>query len=159
MYVDRTKSAADNMLALLNTTNSATLTYADFSLGDPVALAPVYLPKADPEDPDEPEIVDRSADNTQIAATGKGDYSEVVTLTYRRLDLDFEVQYINYAAADFTDWADFKAEFAVKNDIRVEELVFSITDLPTTPGVNNVTINPVAKSLIYFGTKTIRITV
>jgi hypothetical protein len=147
------------MLALLNTTNSATLTYADFQLSDPVALPPVYLPKADPEDPDEPDVVDRSADNTQIAATGKGDYSEVVQLTYRRLDLDFEVQFINYNKVDYTDWADFKTKFAVKNDIRVEELVFSVTDLPTTPGVNNVTVVPVAKSLIYFGTKTIKITV
>lgn len=159
MYVDRTKSAADNMLALLNTTNDAVLTYADFKLGDPVALPTVYLPKADPEDPDEPDIIDRSADNTKVAATGINDYSEVVDLTYRRLDLDFEVQFIWYAKTDFTDWADFKTKFAVKNDIRVEELVFSISALPTTPGTNDVVVTPVAKSLIYFGTKTIRITV
>jgi hypothetical protein len=147
------------MLALLNTTNDAELTYADFQLGDPTALPPVYLPPADPEDPDEPQIVDRSADNTQISATGKGDYSEVVQLTYRRLDLDFEVQFIRYDAVDYTDWADFKAKFAVKNDIRVEELVFNPAALPTVPGTYDIAVNPVAKSLIYFGTKTIKITV
>ena len=159
MYVDRTKSAADNMLALLNTTNDAALTYADFQLGDPTALPPVYLPPADPEDPDEPQIVDRSADNTQISATGKGDYSEVVQLTYRRLDLDFEVQFIRYDAVDYTDWADFKAQFAVKNDIRVEELVFNPAVMPTVPGTHDIAVNPVAMSLIYFGTKTIKVTV
>jgi hypothetical protein len=147
------------MLALLNTTNDADLTYADFKLGDPIALPPVYLPKADPEDPDEPDVVDRTADNTKIVATGQGDYSEAVELTYRRLDLDFEVQFIRYYKIDYTDWADFKAKFAVKNDIRVEELVFSISALPTAPGITYVDVTPVAKSLIYFGTKQIRITV
>lgn len=159
MYVNRTKSAADNMLALVNTTNDSELTYADFKLGDPITLPPVYLPKADPEDPDEPEIVDRTADNTKIVATGINDYSEAVELTYRRLDLDFEVQFIRYYKIDYTSWADFLEKFAVKNDIRVEELVFSATELPTTPGIHNIDVTPVAKSLIYFGTKTIRITV
>lgn len=159
MYVDRTKSAADNMLALLNTTNDAALTHRDFELGDPIALPPVYLPKANPDDPDEPNIVDRSADNTQISATGKGDYSEVVQLTYRRLDLDFEVQFIRYNQVDYTDWADFKDKFAVKNDIRVEELVFTPAVLPSIPGVHDITVNPVAKSLIYFGSKVIKVTV
>lgn len=159
MYVDRTKSAADNMLALLNTTNDAELTYADLKLGDPLALPPVYLPPADPEDPDEPPLVDRSADNTKIVATGINDYSEAVELTYRRLDLDFEVQFIRYYKIDYTDWADFLTKFAVKNDIRVEELIFTPAELPTTPGIHYIVVTPVAKSLIYFGTKSIRITV
>lgn len=159
MYVDRTKSAADNMLALLNTTNDAELTYADFKLGDPTALPPVYLPKADPLDPDEPQIVDRTKDNTKITATGINDYSEAVELTYRRLDLDFEVQYIRYFKTDYTDWADFLTKFALKNDIRVEELVFTPAALPTAAGQHDIVVTPTAKSLIYFGTKTIRITV
>jgi len=159
MYVDRTKSAADNMLALLNTTNEAELTYADFTLGDPTALPPVYLPKADPEDPDEPPIVDRTADNTKITATGINNYSEAVELTYRRLDLDFEVQFIRYYKADYANWADFVTKFAPKNDIRVEELVFTPAVMPTTPGEHNIVVTPVAKSMLYFGTKTIRITV
>jgi len=159
MYVDRTKSAADNMLALLNTTNDTALTYADFKLGDPIALPPVYLPKANPDDPDEPQVIDRTADNTKVAATGIGDYREIVDLTYRRLNLDFEVQYIRYNKVDYTDWADFLTKFAVKNDIRVEELVFSITALPTTEGITTVAVTPADKSLIYFGNKSIRITV
>jgi hypothetical protein len=147
------------MLALLNTTNGADLTYADFKLGDPIALPPVYLPKADPLDPDEPLIVDRSADNTKITATGINDYSQSVELTYRRLNLDFEVQYIRYFKTDFTDWADFLAKFGPKNDIRTEELVFTPSVMPSTPGQHDIVVTPTAKSLIYFGTKTIRITV
>lgn len=159
MYVNRLLSAQDNMLALLNETNDTELTFRDLKFAKPVALPPVYLPKADPEDPDEPQIVDRTADNTSIIATGIGDYSESVTLTYRRLDLDFEVQYLRYLSGDFVDWADFKSRFAVKNDVQVEDLVFSVTAMPTTPGINNVDITPVADSPLYFGTKSIKITV
>lgn len=159
MYVDRAKSAADNMLALINTTNEATLTLNDFTLGTPTALPPVYLPKADPEDPDEPQIVDRSADNTRIKVTGKGDYSDETDLTYRRLDLDFEVQYLRYEKTDFTDWADFKTKFAVKNDIRVQDLKFAPDAVPTTAGLNLVTVTPIDNSMLYFGSKNIRINV
>lgn len=159
MYVDRTKSAADNMLALINTTNEATLSFNDLTLGAPVALPPVYLPKADPEDPDEPQVIDRSADNTRIKVTGKGDYSDETDLTYRRLDLDFEVQYLRYEASDFTDWDDFKTKFAVKNDIRVQDLVFAPDAMPTTAGLNLVTITPISNSMLYVGSKNIRINV
>lgn len=159
MYVDRTKSAADNMLALINTSNGTTLTLKDVKLGDPVALAPVYLPKADASDPTEPRVVDRSADNTEFTVTGQGDYSDVVKLTYRRLDLDFEVQVLRYEARAYLNWTDFKLKFATANDIRVEELVFNPNNMPSMPGVNLVTVNPVAKSPLYFGTKTIRINV
>jgi hypothetical protein len=159
MYVDRTKSAADNMLALLNTTNDAALTFADIQLGAPTALPPVYLPPADPEDPDEPKIVDRSADNASVLVTGKGDFSEEVTLTYRRLDLDFEVQFLRYEANEFTDWSDFKTKFAVKNDIRVEELIFTPDAMPTDAGLNVVTVTTAPTSWLYFGDKTIRINV
>lgn len=159
MYVDRTKSAADNMLALINTTNDTTLTYSDFKLDNPVTLPPVYLPKADPSDPNEPQIVDRTADNTSIKVTGQGDYTDTVTMTYRRLDLDFEVQYLRYEKADYTNWADFLTKFAVKNDILVAELQFSISALPTTPGITQITVTPVSNSKIYFGTKTIRMNV
>lgn len=159
MYVDRNKSAADNMLALINTTNEATLTFNDITLGNPTALPPVYLPKADPDDPDEPLVIDRSADNTSIEVTGKGDYSDNIMLTYRRLDLDFEVQYLRYEASEYADWADFKAQFATKNDIRVQDLVFVPDAMPTTAGLNQVQVNPISNSMLYFGTKTIRINV
>lgn len=159
MYIDRTKTAADNMLTLINTTNEATLTLNDILLGIPSALPPVYLPKANPDDPDEPQVIDRSADNTQIRVTGQGDYSDDIMLTYRRLDLDFEVQYLRYEASMFTDWADFKAQFAVKNDVRVEDLVFTPDEMPATPGLNLVAVTPVANSMLYFGSKNIRINV
>lgn len=160
--LDLTKNAVENMLNIFNTTNipdeTDYLTKYDITFTNPVALPPVYLPKSDPNDPEEPLIVDRTVSNTSVTATGIGNYTGTASLTYKRLDLDYEVQYLHYNAADYADWDDFVSKFGVQNTVLTSELVFTPADFGTS-GVNQITITPVAGSLIYFGSKVIRMTV
>lgn len=139
MLVDTSKTAFENMLALLNLTNGTEYTADDVVFGNPTAYS----------DPEHPEA------NTKVVLTGVGDYSGTMDLFYKRLDLDREIQYRNYVGGDFVDVPLFMTYLATRNDVIGDQVRLEIDYIPNGPVELITRILPVANSLIYQGEREI----
>jgi hypothetical protein len=139
MLVDPSKTAFENMLALLNTTNGTEYTAEDVQFGPPE----VY---SNPAHPDH---------NTKVVLTGIGDYTGTMDIFYKRLDLDLEIMYRNYPIGDYADVAAFMAYVATHNEVRGDNVRLEIDYIPN--GTVDVTTRllPVANSWLYMGEREI----
>lgn len=139
MLVDPSKTAFENMLAMLNLTNGTEYTAEDVTFGAPV----VY---SDPLHPDY---------NTKVVLTGIGDYSNTMDIFYKRLDLDREIMYRNYEGGAYADVAAFMAFLETKNDVRGDNVRLELSAVPDGTEEITTRILPVDDSWLYFGERQI----
>lgn len=138
MQIDILKSPDQNLLDLINVTNTLTLTPAQVAFGAPVSVG-----------------LDSAADNTTVAvsAVALGGYTGSVTITYRRLLLNAAVVNAptNIGTSGTTTLAEFKT--AAATALNVLESEFEVTgELPDAFGeVTTMTLTPNATSLLYVG--------
>lgn len=139
MLVDISKTAFQNMLELLNTTNGTEYTAEDVAFGLPEAYS-------DPKYPDH---------NTRVQLTGLGEYSGTMMLYYARLDLAREIMYRNYQGGDFTTVPTFLDHVSIRNSVRRDNIRLDATTVPT--GAFEVTsyILPIENSYLYIGSREI----
>lgn len=139
MLVDTSKTAFENMLALLNLTNGTEYTAEDVSFGPPEEHSDAVHPEA----------------NTKVVMTGIGEYTGTMDLFYKRLDLDREIMYRDYDAAAYADVEEFMAYVATRNDVLGDNVRLEIDYIPN--GTVDVTtrIFPTADSWLYMGEREI----
>lgn len=139
MLVDPSKTAFENMLAMLNLTNGTEYTVEDVSFGPPV----IYSDAAYPDY------------NTKVVLSGIGDYSGTMDIFYKRLDLEREIMYRNYEGGQFTNVADFMAFVEARNEIRGDNVRLELTELPDGTAEVSTRILPIADSWLYMGDREI----
>lgn len=139
MLVDITKTAFENMLDLVNTTNGTEYTADDVSFGIPE----VY---ADPAFPDY---------NTKISMNGLGEYSGVMDLFYNRLELDREIMYRNYKGGDFDSVASFLKTLETLNEIRGDNVKLELSAIPDGTARVTAKVLPSDNSMLYTGSREI----
>ncbi|MNF98392.1 hypothetical protein D3C85_239370 [compost metagenome] len=139
MLVDTSKTAFENLLALVNTTNGTEYTEDDVSFGPPVVFS----------DPTKPDF------NTKVVMTGKGDYTGTMDLFYTRLDLEREIMYRNYEGGVYPDVATFMTYLEERNDVRGDNVRLELTTLPDGSEEVTTRVLPMADSWLYFGEREI----
>jgi hypothetical protein len=139
MLVDTSKTAFENMLALLNTTNGTEYTEEDVSFGPPVVYSDVAHPDY----------------NTKVVMTGIGDYTGTIDLFYKRLDLAREIMYRDYQGGAYPDVETFMAYVATRNDVIGTDIILEIDYIPNGPGDIPSHILPAVDSWLYMGEREI----
>lgn len=139
MLVDISKSAFQNMLELLNTTNGTEYTADDVAFGLPEAYS-------DPKYPDH---------NTRVQLTGVGEYSGTMMLYYARLDLAREIMYRNYQGGEFTTVQAFLNHVGIRNSVRTDNIRLGSTTVPTGDFEVTSQILPIDNSYLYIGSREI----
>lgn len=139
MLVDPSKTAFENMLAMLNLTNGTEYTVEDVSFGPPV----IYSDAAHPDY------------NTKVVLSGIGDYSGTMDIFYKRLDLDREIMYRNYEGGSFANVAAFMAFVEERNEIRGDNVRLELAELPDGTVEVTTRILPIADSWLYMGDREI----
>lgn len=139
MLVNTSKTAFENMLALLNLTNGTEYTAEDVSFGPPV----VYSDAAHPDY------------NTKVVMTGIGDYTGTMDIFYKRLDLAREIMYRTYQGGAYPDVPSFMAYLATYNDVVGSDVQLEINYIPNGPEDVTTRILPAANSWLYFGEREI----
>lgn len=139
MLVDTSKTAFENMLAMLNATNGTEYTEDDVSFSIPQ----VY---SNPAHPDY---------NTKVVLSGKGDYTGTMDVFYRRLDLEKEIMYRNYEGGQFLTVAEFMTFLEERNEVRGDNVRLELTSLPDGSEEVTTRILPTADSWLYFGEREI----
>jgi hypothetical protein len=137
--IDRAKTAAQNLLELVNTGSTYPFMGTEFTNGNPS----VYTP----ESPD--------TSNTEItltAVSGSG-FTGTKTVRYRRLEMG---QTKTAAATEFSvtdedDIDSIKAQIAIEHNLVLSEFNL-VGDLPIPGGADtNCTLQAVSNSVLYFG--------
>lgn len=139
MLVDPSKTAFENMLAMLNLTNGTEYTVEDVSFGPPV----IYSDAAHPDY------------NTKVVLSGIGDYSGTMDIFYKRLDLDREIMYRNYEGGSFANVAAFMEFVEERNEIRGDNVRLELTELPDGTAEVITRILPIDDSWLYMGDREI----
>lgn len=145
--IDRTKTAEQNMLALINTGSTFQFTGTEFTYGLPSSQTP-----ADPQENTNSQV-------TLTAVAGSG-FTGTQTVRYRRLALGATRPgaLTSYTITGSDDINTLKAAIALEHNLVPDQ--FSLTGtLPTTSGEQQTfTLTAIANSLLYTGSTTVTVT-
>lgn len=143
MQIDLLESAAANVVALINDTNTTALTEAELTLGTPTTFATPA------------ENGDRNTGLTVTSKAGSG-YTGAVDVRYNRLDISTytaATEGLEYQLAEGDTLGDILSTVATALGVVEEAVELDIVEVPTVADGESVTINIAATtdSLLYVG--------
>ena len=145
--IDRTKTAAQNFLGLVNSASSFTFTGTEFTVGNPSSQTP-----ADPQ-----EKTNSQATLTAVPDSG---FVGTKTLRYARLALGQTRPGArqNYTITGADTIATLKAAVAVEHNLVLDQFDFTGTLPAQGAAAQTFTLAAIANSLLYTGTTTVSVT-
>lgn len=138
MHIDPSITAEENIISAINhSNNGANFTVEDMSFGTPTEYDDVNHPEA----------------NTQVVATGTGNYNGTLPFFFRRTNLSKEIVYRKYKGGDYASIQDFLTHLGTVNSVRSDNLEIDITDIPDGTRRTTAIVTPISGSLLYVGSQ------